>query len=165
MQRVWIIAGFLSAVGLLSGFVWSYGYRQALSQLSDKAEADLELAADRLSTQMQVYQELAVLMATHPALHALDTPIQVHDAQAMLLDVADKTAAVNMMYLDRSGRVLVAAQPVAQRDMSAHPAFRRAMQGAVGTAHEVVPDSGDRIYSYAAPTFAASGQVEGAVMV
>lgn len=165
MQRVWIIVGFLSAVGLLSGFVWSYGYRQALSQLSDKAEADLELAADRLSTQMQVYQELAVLMATHPALHALDTPTQIHDAQAMLLDVADKTAAVNMMYLDRSGRVMVAAQPVAQRDMSAHPAFRRAMQGAVGTAHEVVPNSGDRIYSYAAPTFAASGQVEGAVMV
>ncbi|WP_245220406.1 ATP-binding protein [Ruegeria sp. HKCCSP335] len=165
MQRVWIIAGFLSAVGLLSGFVWSYGYRQALSQLSDKAEADLELAADRLSTQMQVYQELAVLMATHPALHALDTPTQVHDAQAMLLDVADKTAAVNMMYLDRKGRVLVAAQPVTQRDMSAHPAFRRAMQGAAGTAHEVVTDSGDRIYSYAAPTFAPSGQVEGAVMV
>ena len=63
MHRVWFISGFLLAVGLLSGFVWSYGYRQALSQLSEKAEADLELAADRLSTQMQVYQELAVLMA------------------------------------------------------------------------------------------------------
>ena len=58
MQRIWIIAGFLCAVGLLSAGVWTYGYRQALSQLSEKAEADLELAADRLSTQMQVYQEV-----------------------------------------------------------------------------------------------------------
>ncbi|UUV07450.1 ATP-binding protein [Ruegeria sp. YS9] len=165
MHRVWFISGFLLAVGLLSGFVWSYGYRQALSQLSEKAEADLELAADRLSTQMQVYQELAVLMATHPVLHELETQADRRQAREMLLDVADKTAAVNMMYLDTNGQVLVSAQPVSQRNMAGHPAFRRAMQGALGSAHEVVPSGDDRIYSYAAPAFGPSGQIEGALMV
>jgi two-component system C4-dicarboxylate transport sensor histidine kinase DctB len=165
MQRVWVILGFLCAVGLLSAGVWSYGYRQALSQLSEKAEADLELAADRLSTQMQVYQELAVLMANHPALRTLETEAQQRTARAILLDVADKTAAVNMMYLDRSGQVLVSAQPVEQSNMAAHPAFQRALQGALGNAHGVLPISGSRIYSYVAPAFDASGRVEGALMV
>ncbi|MEO1106696.1 MAG: ATP-binding protein [Pseudomonadota bacterium] len=165
MQRLWVIAGFLLAVGLLSTAVWSYGYRQALSQLSQKAEADLELAADRLSTQMQVYQELAVLMANHPTLQELSTPEQELAARLMLLDVADKTAAINMIYLDQSGRVLASAKPVGPRNMAEHPAFRRALQGAMGSAHGVEPDSGNRIYSYAAPSFGPAGQVVGALMV
>ncbi len=165
MQRFWIIAGFLCAVGLLSAAVWTYGYRQALSQLSEKAEADLELAADRLSTQMQVYQEVAALMADHPALQELETSEQQRAARKVLLDVADKTAAVNVMYLNPEGQVLVAAQPVTQRDMSAHPAFERAMQGALGSAHGVEDASSDRIYSYAAPSFGDLGQIEGALMV
>ncbi len=156
---------FLFAVGLLTVGVWSYGYRQALSQLSEKAEADLELAADRLSTQMQVYQELAVLMANHPVLHELDSPARLQTAQAVLLDVADKTAAANMMFLGPSGQVLAAAQPVAQERMADHPAFQRAMQGAMGSSHGVMPVSGDRTYSYAAPAFGPSGQILGALMV
>ncbi|CUJ96645.1 C4-dicarboxylate transport sensor protein DctB [Ruegeria denitrificans] len=165
MQRVWVILGFLCAVGLLAAGVWSYGYRQALSQLSEKAEADLELAADRLSTQMQVYQELAVLMAKHPALRTIETPAQKRAVRAILLDVADKTAAVNMMYLDRTGQVLVSAHPVEQANMAGHPAFQRALQGALGNAHGVMPTSGDRIYAYAAPAFDTAGRVEGALMV
>ncbi len=165
MQRVWIIAGFLCAVGLLSAGVWTYGYRQALSQLSEKAEADLELAADRLSTQMQVYQEVAALVADHPALQTLEGLAQKRTAQKVLLDVADKTAAVNVMYLDAIGRVLVSAQPVTPRNLSAHPAFQRAMQGALGSAHGVEEASGDRIYSYAAPAFGDFGQIQGVLMV
>lgn len=165
MRRITVIVGFLCAIGLLSAGVWTYGYRQALSQLSQKAEADLELAADRLSTQMQVYQELAVLMADHPVLREIETPAQRRSAQAMLLDVADKTAAVNMMYLDPKGRILAAAQPMEQDNMAGHPAFERALQGALGSAHGVLPSSGNRTYSYAAPAFGPSGQVEGVLMV
>ncbi|MEM9126727.1 MAG: ATP-binding protein [Pseudomonadota bacterium] len=165
MYRIWVIAAFLFAVGLLSAIVWSYGYRQALAQLGQRAEADLELAADRLSTQMQVYQELAVLMAEHPALDDLKSPARRQTAQAMLLDVADKTAAQNVIFLDRDGQVQVSAQPVLHSDMSQHSAFRRAMQGAMGNAHEMLTASGDRIYSYAAPIFGPTGQVEGALMV
>ncbi|KIC44282.1 C4-dicarboxylate ABC transporter [Ruegeria sp. ANG-S4] len=165
MQRVFVISGFLCAVAILSAAVWTYGYRQALTQLSQKAEADLELAADRLSTQMQVYQELAVLMANHPVLRDLQTPAQRRVAEIVLLDVADKTAAVNVMYMDQGGQVLASAQPVARTSMADHPAFMRAMQGAMGSAHGVSSNSNDRTYSYAAPSFGPSGQVDGAFMV
>ncbi|WP_170508568.1 sensor histidine kinase [Ruegeria arenilitoris] len=165
MQRVWVTIGFLFAVALLSAAVWSYGYRQALSQLSEKAEADLELASDRLSTQLQVYQELAVLMAEHPALRALDTSDRRRAAQALLLEVADKTSAVDVLYADKTGRVLAAARDVVNGNMADQPAFQRALHGALGSSHGVLRDTGNRIYSYAAPAFSEDGQVTGALMV
>ncbi|WP_425080718.1 sensor histidine kinase [Ruegeria arenilitoris] len=165
MQRVWLILGFLCAVGLLSAGVWSYGYRQALSQLSEKAEADLELAADRLSTQLQVYQELAVLMSGHPELRNLNNPVDLAVARALLLEVADKTAAVDVLYADASGRVLAAAHDVVGGNVSGQPAFERAMQGALGSSHGVLPKMGSRIFTYAAPDFAPNGKVLGALIV
>ncbi|MDA7966774.1 ATP-binding protein [Ruegeria sp.] len=164
MQRFWVIVGFLCAVGLLSAAVWTYGYRQALSQLSEKAAADLALASDRLSSQLQVYQELAVLMAGHPTLTGLDGDAQAKDAQALLLEVADKTAAVDVLLVDRGGRVLAAAHDVVDGSVEGQPAFERAMQGALGSAHGV-SEGGVRIYSYAAPVFAPNGRVAGAVLV
>lgn len=165
MQRVWVTLGFLFAVALLAAGVWSYGYRQALTQLSEKAEADLELASDRLSTQLQVYQELAVLMAEHPALRSLDTIDQRTAAKALLLEVADKTSAVDVLYADATGRVLAAARDVVNGNLADRPAFLRAMHGALGSSHGVLRDTGNRIYSYAAPAFSTDGQVAGALMV
>ncbi|NVO55068.1 sensor histidine kinase [Rhodobacteraceae bacterium B1Z28] len=165
MQRFWVIAGFLCAVGLLSASVWSYGYNQALSQVSEKAEADLALAADRLSTQLQVYQELAVLMAGHPVLRDLKDPANRATAQALLLEVADKTAAVDVFYADRTGQVLTAAHDVVNGNVRGQAAFERAMHGALGSAHGVLPKLGNRIFSYAAPDFDADGRVSGALMV
>ena len=165
MQRLWVIVGFLCAVGLLSAAVWTYGYRQALSQLSEKAAADLALASDRLSSQLQVYQELAVLMAEHPTLTGLNGESQTTDAQALLLEVADKTAAVDVMLVDRGGRVLAAAHDVVEGSVQGQPAFERAMHGALGSAHGVLNGGSERIYSYAAPVFAPDGRVAGAVMV
>ncbi|WP_171125245.1 MULTISPECIES: ATP-binding protein [unclassified Ruegeria] len=165
MQRVWVVLGFLFAVALLAAGVWSYGFRQALSQLSEKAQADLELAADRLSTQLQVYQELAVLMAGHPDLRNLQVSDDPAQARALLLEVADKTAAVDVIYADPTGRVLAAAHDVVGGSVSGQPAFERAMQGALGSEHGVLTSQGDRFFSYAAPDFSPSGQVSGALVV
>ncbi len=165
MQRVWIVLGFLFAVALLSTGVWSYGYRQALSQLSEKAEADLELASDRLSTQLQVYQELAVLMAGHPHLRNLQSSDDPSLARALLLEVADKTAAVDVLYADPTGRVLAAAHDVVGGSVAGQPAFERAMQGALGSEHGILRDQRDRFFSYAAPDFAPDGTVSGALVV
>ncbi len=165
MQRVWIVLGFLFAVALLSTGVWSYGYRQALSQLSEKAEADLELASDRLSTQLQVYQELAVLMTGHPHLRNLQSSDDPSRARALLLEVADKTAAVDVLYADPTGRVLAAAHDVVGGSVAGQPAFERAMQGALGSEHGILRDQGDRFFSYAAPDFAPDGTVLGALVV
>ncbi len=160
-----IVPAFLLAVAMLSVAIWHYGYVQALGQLSRRAEADLELAGDRLSTQLQIFRELAVLMADHPTLAALDTPDQREAARALLQEVADKTGALDLIYADASGRVLAAARGREGRDLSREAHFRRAMQGALGAGHglERAPDR--RAYTYAAPAFAPDGRVRGAVIV
>ncbi len=152
-------------VGVLSSAVWFYGYRQAVFQLSEKAEADLDLAADRLTTQLQVYQELAVLMASHPVLEDLNTLSGRATAQALLLEVADKTAAVDVLYADRSGTVLASAHEGVPGSVQDNSAFTRAMQGALGSAHGILPGPGDRIFTYAAPDFDENGAVIGALIV
>jgi two-component system C4-dicarboxylate transport sensor histidine kinase DctB len=166
-QRIrWAIPGFLVAVAVVAGAVWHLGFRQALDQLALQAEADLALASDRLSTQLQIYQELAVLMAEHPVFRDLDPlPANNPEARQLLLEVADKTGALDVAFVDPQGRVLAAAQMVSGADLSQAPAFQRAMQGALGSDHGVIASLGRRAYFYAAPAFAASGAVRGALIV
>ncbi|WP_425043800.1 sensor histidine kinase [Primorskyibacter sp. S87] len=165
MRRWWIISGFLAAVAGLSAAVWLSGYRQALGQLALQADADLELASDRLSSQLQVYQELAVLISDHPALRNLGSPGRRPEARRLLREVADKTAALDVIYAGANGIVLAAAQAVEGRNVSSSPAFQRAMHGALGSEHGVLPGTGGRAYTYAAPAFDAEGKVRGAVIV
>ena len=110
-QRSWIILGFFAVVATLATGVWTYGYRQALDQLALQAEADLTLASDRLTTQLQVYQELAVLTASHPVLEGLEkNPDLRPAASALLVSIADKTGALEVAYLDERGNVLATAR-------------------------------------------------------
>jgi len=165
LQRRTIVLAFVLAVAALSGIVWHYGYRQALDQLAQRAQGDLELASDRLSTQLQVYQELAVLMAGHPGLQGMDGLAARAKAKVLLLEVVDKTSALDVIYADASAAVLVAAQGLVGQDLSQTAYFRRAMQGALGRDHGVLQPLNRRAYYYAAPTFAPDGQVRGAVIV
>lgn len=164
-QRTWMVLIFLLAVTALAGGVWRYGYLQALEQLARRAEADLALASDRLSTELQVYQELAVLLTDHPMLVGLDDPARRKDAQAQLLEVADKTAALDVAFADVTGRILVSANGLTTSDVSDEPYFRRAMQGALGSDHGLRAPLDRRAYYYAAPAFDAAGKVRGAVVV
>lgn len=165
LQRRWIVLAFLLAVAALAGAVWRYGYLQALDQLARRAEADLALASDRLSTELQVYQELAVLMSDHPILDQVATPGGRLKAKQQFLEVADKTGALDLIYADSSGRVLVSANGLTPQDVSREPHFRRAMHGALGSDHDLVQPSGLRAYFYAAPAFEAGGRVRGALIV
>ena len=68
MRRVALVLIYLA---LTLGCAWGVGragFRQALSPLQERGEADLALTVDRLTGQMQRYQALAVLMTSHPAL-------------------------------------------------------------------------------------------------
>ncbi|WIY24051.1 sensor histidine kinase [Parasedimentitalea psychrophila] len=163
-HRGWIVLGFALALAALTGAVWSYGYRQALDVLARQGEADLELASDRVSTQLQVYQELAVLMARHPALEQLSGEESRRAAVRLLRDVADSTAALDVFYADASGRVLVAAQGITGPDVSGTDYFSRAMHGALGTGHGVLQPLNRRAFFYAAPDFGADGTVRGALV-
>ncbi|WP_291731941.1 ATP-binding protein [Leisingera sp. F5] len=157
-------AGFLLAVAALALAVWSYGYRQALDSLAERSAADLALASDRVSTQLQVYQELAVLTAEHPALTDLSTPAAQDAAAELLRTVADKTAALDVFFAAADGRVMAAAEGVSGPDVSEQAYFTRAMHGAMGTGHAVLQPGGRRAYFYAAPVF-RSGGVHGALVV
>ncbi|MFW8637207.1 sensor histidine kinase [Cribrihabitans pelagius] len=159
---------FALAVAALTAGVWSYGYRQALDALAERSAADLALASDRVSTQLQVYQELAVLTAAHPGLAGLaaarEEPLR-GEAAALLRSVADKTAALDVFFAAPDGRVLAAAEGVAGPDVAQAPYFIRAMQGALGSGHGVLEPGGRRAYFYAAPVFAPEGGVRGALVV
>ena len=165
-QRSWIILGFFAVVATLATGVWTYGYRQALDQLALQAEADLTLASDRLTTQLQVYQELAVLTASHPVLEGLEkNPDLRPAASALLVSIADKTGALEVAYLDERGNVLATAQGVVGPEVVSSPYFARAMQGALGTHHQVLSDMRRRAYVFAAPAFTREGPVRGVLIV
>jgi two-component system C4-dicarboxylate transport sensor histidine kinase DctB len=152
------IALFLAAVAGLTAAVWSYGHRQALDQLAQRGEADLTLAADRLTGQLQLYQQMAVLMADHPGLLAADP-------QPLLLKAADKTAALDVVLVDGAGRVVSSANATEAADLSHRAFFRRALHGALGEEHGLNNRTGRRAYYFAAPRFDANGQVAGALVV
>lgn len=167
-RRWWLVAGFLAGVTVLAAAVFAYGYRQALDQLSEQADADLELVSDRLTSQLEVYQELAVLLSDHPALSGLEGPGEMtrrNAAHRLLLEVADKTGALNIVFADTFGRVLVAANGALGTDLRLTPDFQRAMHGALGSTHGVMGPDNRRAWSYAAPVFAADGKVRGALIV
>lgn len=165
MQRWLLLLGFALAVSLIVGATWIYGYRQALDSLAKRSDADLALASDRVSTQLQIYQELAVLMADHPVLDQLDTPGGREAAHQVLRSIADKTSALDVFYADPEGRVLAAAAGVTSGDVSQADYFRRAMQGALGVGSNVLTENGRRAYFYAAPSFAPQAGVSGVLVV
>jgi two-component system C4-dicarboxylate transport sensor histidine kinase DctB len=82
----------------------------------------------------------------------------------VLLRVADKTSAHEIMFVGADGTVQVAARDAGGRELSWSAAFRRAMQGALGFEHGVLP-SGARVYAHGAPVFGGDGAVRGALVV
>jgi len=163
--RLALILGVAIAIALLSAAVWSSGYRQALTALAERSASDLALASDRVSTQLQIYREQAVLVATHPALRRLDEPVGRRAAQALLRGVADKTGALDVFYADAQGQVLAAAEGVTGPSVATSDYFRRAMQGAMGTEARVLAGSDRRVYFFAAPDFGPDGRVRGTLVV
>ena len=158
IRRAGLSLGFVLLVAAMTAGVYRYGLGQALDQLAQRGRADLALAADRVTGHLQRYQDLAVLLADHPALGSGDRAA----VEALFLEAADKTSALNILHVDRSGQVMAAAQPGTDGARGAHVA--RAMQGALGTGHAVVPD-GRRAYFFAAPEFGPDGRVQGALVV
>ncbi|MFT5785913.1 MAG: two-component system C4-dicarboxylate transport sensor histidine kinase DctB [Ascidiaceihabitans sp.] len=165
LYRVTLIVAFLVLVLAVATGVWRYGYGQALNQLSRQAEADLALASDRLTGQLQRYRELAVLTADRPALASGITNGTDAAMRALLLEIADKTAALDIMLVDGQGLVLSSARGPVGIDLSHTAYVQRAMQGALGSTHGVRSPENERVFYYAAPVFGVSSQVLGVVVV
>jgi two-component system C4-dicarboxylate transport sensor histidine kinase DctB len=158
------ILAFLICVAALSTGVWRYASHQGMAQLSARGGADLALASDRLVGQLQRYRDLAVGMADHPdVVHVLLQGAQPGD-KALLRKVADRSAALDVMVIDRTGRVLVAAADGAG-SVGAHAFVRRALNGALGRGYGPSIAGRGRSYFYAAPVFGDLGDVLGALVV
>ena len=143
-RRLAILLLFLLAVAAFAAVVWRTGYLQALDQAAQRGEADLLLATDRLTGQLQLYQQLAVIMATHPALAAALEAGEGVDVTSVLVATADKTGALDVQLADRQGRVLASANGMVDGQLSQSAYFRRAMTGALGEAHGINPVGGQR---------------------
>lgn len=166
-RRVATFVLFLITVSVLSGGVWRYAYLQGLDQLRARGQADLSLVSDRLVGQLQRYRDLAVFLADHPQVAQVLDRRPAVEARAFLQEVADKTTALDVQVLDRSGDVIVAALGAeAVRVPRADQRFvQRALRGALGWGHGPAAPLTDRAYFHAAPVFAPDGQVRGAVVV
>ena len=164
-RRLAIFALFLLAVAAFAAGVWRTGYRQALDQAAQRGEADLLLASDRLTGQLQLYQQLAVIMAAHPALAQAVASGEGAAVASVLVATADKTGAMDIQLADRQGQVLASAKGLADPALAGSTYFQRAMTGALGEGHGINPVGGQRSYTFAAPLFGADGRVQGAVMV
>ncbi|WP_417523942.1 ATP-binding protein [Marinovum sp.] len=160
-----LAALYIACIAVVSAGVWHTGFRQGLDQIARRGEAGLSLAADRLTAELRHHAEVAVLTAGHPALAGLHDGGDRAAADALLLDVGDKTSALTMLYVDDRGRVLAASGPNTPEDLPGSPYFRRAMQGALGSGHGVSKTFGVRAWFFAAPTFDATGKVRGALIL
>ncbi|WP_420863155.1 ATP-binding protein [Algirhabdus cladophorae] len=165
-QRWATVTAFVLTVALLGASVWWISYRQALTQLAARGQADLSLAASRLTGQLQRFQELAVLLADHPDLTQLVFSGQPQAAPNVLLqEIVDKTGSLDILVLDRQGRELAhTASQELTLDHNEKPYFQRAMTGALGFYH-VLTTQNRRAFLAAAPMFSAQGPANGSVVV
>jgi two-component system C4-dicarboxylate transport sensor histidine kinase DctB len=164
-QRAGFVLAFLGIVLILTGVVWRYAFEQGLDQLDQRGRADLALAGDRLVGQLQRYRDLAVLMADHPDIgDALENGPRP-DIKSLLQQVADKTAALDLLVLNRSGRVTASASGTAPVDLGKYAHIKRALGGALGWGHGPAEPLTPRAFFHAAPVFDDNGKVFGAVVV
>ncbi|MEP5153614.1 ATP-binding protein [Planktotalea sp.] len=164
-QHGLIFVLFFAVVAALAGSVWRYGYVQALEQLERRGQADLRLASDRLTRNLQRFQELVVLLADHPALGEITDDASRARAEALLIEAADKTSARNLIYVDGGGNVMASADPNVPENLAGTVYFRRAMQGALGAHHDVSGVNKQRSYYFATPRFGATKRAMGALIV
>ena len=165
-RRALGFVGFLLAVIGFAAGVWWFAFTSALDQLEERGRADLALAADRLTGQLQRFRELAVFLADHPVLTGLvlDQGPTTPAANDLLQEMADKTGTLSLLLVGAEGRVLATSRPDEVSNMATEPYFNRAMNGALGAGHGIGGPDGRRIYSYAAPVFQPGAAPRGAVV-
>jgi two-component system, NtrC family, C4-dicarboxylate transport sensor histidine kinase DctB len=165
-HRLLVVLAFLAATLGFAGGVWHFAAREALDRLAERGQADLRLAGDRLTAQLQGYRQTAVLMADHPAVVGLALRRGGDRAAAseLLARVADTTGSLDLVLVDPGGQVLASAHEAAAW-LPMTPDLQRAGHGALGFSHRVDLRSGRRIFSFAAPIFAPDGPVAGALIL
>ncbi len=170
-RRLLIICLFLCAVAVLSLAVAWFALISALGPLAERGNADLESASERLVGQLHRYRQVAVQLADHPA---LSNPSGLeNDAthiQGLLQHTADQSGALSISYANITGEIIVSSDPGEAGNLIAgSSAFQRALHGALGQEHAILPASTlqsepHRAFSFFAPVF-SDQNVTGTVIV
>jgi len=164
-RRAALLGAYLITAAAIVAGVWWLAFSSALVLLEARGRTDLALASDRLTGQLQLYRELAVLLSDHPTLVPLVLAGDVSgQAERVLREAADKTGAQVLLAVDGAGKVLAASGPAPQQ-VAERAAFQRALDGALGTEHWVDAASGRRIFAFASPVLNPGGPARGAVIV
>lgn len=156
---------FSAVVLVLAAGVWRYAYQQGLDQLAARGQADLALAGDRLVGQLQRYRDLAVLMADHPVISIAARYGVTEGTRDVLVEVADKSAALDVLVLSAQGQVVASGSGNSPGDLGEYRFVKRALRGALGWGHGPAEPLTQRAFFHAAPIFNAAGRVQGAVVV
>jgi two-component system, NtrC family, C4-dicarboxylate transport sensor histidine kinase DctB len=168
-SRSSIIAAYLLAVAVFTAAVGWISLRDGLDRLAERGAADLSLSSGRLTGELQRYRELAVFFADHPTLMPLAKGAKGGDpaANVLLLAAADRTGSDRIELVGRNGQVL--ASSLRPSGISAHegiPAFlQHALNGTIGFAHMIDPETHRRMFIYAAPVFSPAGPVLAAITI
>lgn len=175
VRRIGYVVVFVALVAVFGLGVYAVAFRAELDQASERGRANLALSSDRLTSGMQRYRELGVMLSDHPVILTqvlsaqtrFDTDsAHVGVTTALLQSMADKTGAEALLVLDAEGRVLAHVQntpPLWELRTAYDQAMERAMNGALGMAH-FVDASGTRRFIFATPVFAPGGAPRGAVL-
>ncbi|WP_417257596.1 ATP-binding protein [Celeribacter sp.] len=168
-RRVGLALAFVVAAALFGAAVYGFAYRTELDQAAARGRSDLALASDRLTTGLQRYREVAVFLADHPT--TLTTILEggnarslVEAADALLIDIADKTGAHSISIVSQKGFILADTGDAVRMPAGVQVAFERALHGALGVAH-FVDEAQRRRFVIAAPVFYPGGASRGAVLV
>ncbi|WP_394177910.1 sensor histidine kinase [Yoonia maritima] len=164
--RLLVIAAFLAAVVGFAGAVYWYGYVSALGPLEQRARADLALASDSLTGELQRFRELAVLTSDHPQVRSVVAgDSDAASVQPVLQEIADKTGALDIMLVAPDGSTMIATQGAPSVDHWGRIYMTRALDGALGFHHLYSEAYGRRAFVFAAPVFSDAGPVVAALLV
>lgn len=168
--RLIAILAYLAAVLAIGLVVWWFALGAALGQLTQRGQADLKLASDRLISELQSYRELAVLLAEHPVLTGLltDKSADTQGAQATLLGISDMTGSLEIRLLDAGGKIVAQSHSVGQisaENLDKTLYFKRAMDAGLGSTHGQFGTQQQRAFTFAAPVFGDAGKPVGVVTV
>ncbi|MEM9968374.1 MAG: ATP-binding protein [Pseudomonadota bacterium] len=164
-QRTTVILLYLCVMAVLTAGVWRYAYQRGLDQLAARGKSDLALAGDRLVGQLQRYRDLAVFMAAHPEIKDALGSGERSGLQALLQKAADKSAALDLLVLDASGKLQASAFGTFPENMAHQPYVQRALSGALGWGHDAAAPVTARAFYHVAPVFDGAGNVPGVVVV
>lgn len=170
----WAVALLLATGYLLVAWQAATQVKQtAMDRLAVSVQSQLNLYATHLRGELQRFEKLPVLIATHPRLLEVlqdpDDSDAVDGLNRYLEEINRSAGAADIYLMDASGLTLAASnwsgtRPFVGRNFGFRPYFQQAMAGKLGRYFALGTTSRQRGY-YFASAVEAAGSVQGVVVV